>query len=271
MADKLIENGITQAEGAAPVPGKAAPPPDMAAAEGAAPATADAAGMADAAEGAAQPMSATADAIEGVDAAADVASAEGTAPTIADAHGMADAAADAASAEGTAPATPEAPSGRKGRIALISALIVALALAVFGGWQYAENTRLEKELEKLDTTYTEAYRYVNSLTVPRFEGMVASGEDFLVSIGRPSCPYCREMDPAFVRLVQELEMTEDIYYLNIARIHGDQELWPKFKEKYGFFYTPAYVHYAGGEVVSAMDGDFTEDDLRDWLIDNGAK
>ncbi|MDR1136550.1 MAG: thioredoxin family protein [Clostridiales Family XIII bacterium] len=157
------------------------------------------------------------------------------------------------------------------RIGVAAALVIVVALALFGGLQYNEKVRFEKELASLNNTYTEIYRYVNSLTVPRFESMVAEGEDFLISIGRPNCPYCDKMDPSFIKLVQELDMTEDIYYLNVASIHGIEGVWPPFKEKYGFFYTPAYMHYADGEIVSAMDGDFTEDDLRAWLLDNGAK
>jgi hypothetical protein len=76
------------------------------------------------------------------------------------------------------------------------------------------------------------------------------------------------MDPSFVQFVQELGMTEDIYYVNVAAIHGDESVWLPFKEKYGFFYTPAYMHYKDGEVASYIDGDFSEEELKNWLVEN---
>jgi predicted bacteriocin transport accessory protein len=163
----------------------------------------------------------------------------------------------------------------KGQISWKSPIPVILAIALLlalgaGIWLFVDRQRLSAQIETLETTYSEGYLHLNSVTIPRFEEMVASGDEFLISISRPNCPFCRAIDPDFVNLVEELNMTEEIYYVNVASIHDDSSIWLPFKEKYGFFYTPAFMHYQDGKIVSYIDDEIDAAKLREWLINNRA-
>ncbi|MDR0570881.1 MAG: thioredoxin family protein [Clostridiales Family XIII bacterium] len=174
--------------------------------------------------------------------------------------------ADAAEAEAAAADNPLPKRKRVPWLPVVSSLL-AVTLVAACWLAYGRNVFAER-VEELETTYSPVYLYLNSITVNRFEEMVASGEEFLVEISRPNCPYCREIEPHFVQMIQERGLGEKIYYLNVKRLREDESVWVPFKEKYGFWYTPAFMHYKDGKVVDYIDDDVDAEKLEAWLDRN---
>ena len=100
-------------------------------------------------------------------------------------------------------------------ILLVTVILVlaAASLVLFVQWR-----QLRSQVKTNLNTYSEEYLYLNSITYQTFLDKLHAGEDFLVSIGRPSCKDCQEFDLEFLRIVEELDMQEDIYYFNIVEI-----------------------------------------------------
>lgn len=131
--------------------------------------------------------------------------------------------------------------------------VVVLLLAAGNVVQYMQNRQYRSEVRAAANTYSEEYLHLNSITYPTFQEKVRAGEDFLVSIGRPNCGDCRDFDPVFTRIVEALDMGEDIYYFNVASIRADEEAWAAFKEDYEIFYTPTFARYADGALASKIE------------------
>lgn len=159
---------------------------------------------------------------------------------------------------------------KKVPVVRILAILLILAFAVASAFLFLQNLNLRKEVQKYMETYSPEFLHFNSITVPRFREMVASGEDFLISIGRPTCPDCRVFEPELISLAGELGMTDEIYYLNVGDIRSNStdEEWAAFKQSVGFMYTPAMARYADGSQVSMIQWDenaLTVERARAWL------
>lgn len=164
-------------------------------------------------------------------------------------------------------------TAKKSSVLRVLAAVLVLALLGANIYQFFENRRLREGIHNAETTYSPEYLFLNSVTVPRFREMVASGGDFLVSVGRPTCGDCRLFDPAFLDLVRELDMAEDIYYLNVAEVRRDADAWAAFKQEYGINFTPTYARYAGGKQLSRVEwdeGGLTIEEVREWMTEQKA-
>lgn len=154
--------------------------------------------------------------------------------------------------------------------AVAGILILALAAACL--YFFLENRGLRDRLETARDLYSPEYTNFNSLTVSTFREMVASGEDFIVSIGRPTCPDCRAFEPELINIAADLGLMDKIYYLNVGMVRSssNDDEWKAFKASVGFMYTPALARYSGGGQVSLIEWDesgLTGEQARNWLIE----
>lgn len=154
----------------------------------------------------------------------------------------------------------------------LAAGILILALAAGCLYLFLENRGLRGQLKTTRDLYSPEYVNFNSVTVSTFREMVASGEDFIVSIGRPTCSDCRAFEPTLINIAADLGLMDKIYYLNVGMVRSSSsdDEWKEFKASVGFMYTPALARYSGGEQVALIEWDdngITADQARSWFIE----
>jgi len=89
----------------------------------------------------------------------------------------------------------------------------------------------------------------------------ASGEKFMVYVGRDTCPYCMPFAKCLVSAFEASPANIPVYYfytqsfktaINKA-VEGAQEEWDAVKAEIGFEFTPSLLVFDGGEQVLACD------------------
>ena len=167
--------------------------------------------------------------------------------------------------------SPDSPAtGQKKRSleSLIFVLVIILLLIGNAG-QFLYIRTLQQNYKTLDAKYSPEYLQLNSITVNRFYQMIDEGEDCLIYISRPSCPSCSEMAPALHDLVEELNMSDDLYYFNVQPIRptSDDPGWVDFKKQYGNIEgTPSFIHIKDGETIDSLSWPEDIESVRTWLL-----
>ena len=158
---------------------------------------------------------------------------------------------------------------KSGKLAKIIISIILLLLLIGNIGQGIYINTLSKNYDRLDNSYTPEFLHLNTITIERFYKMVDSGDDFLVYIGRPSCPSCRDFAPELLRTLLDLDMLNDVYYMNVQPIRpsGTDPGWVAFKERFGGIEgTPSIIHLRDGETVDALSWPDNGEDARVWLL-----
>ncbi|OSI14231.1 thiol reductase thioredoxin [Neisseria dentiae] len=167
---------------------------------------------------------------------------------------------------------------------LISAALVCLLAAC--GSPHRETQALQNKLaeaetavrlsaensKRLESTYSDIYFELNSLTVENFKAKVAGGDTFYAYIGRPSCGDCNAFEPMFKRYIASHKLGGKIYFVNVHRLHQDKPAWAAFKQQYGLSGTPVLAKYAKGRQINKLDFEdnkgISAEDLEKWLALN---
>jgi len=85
-----------------------------------------------------------------------------------------------------------------------------------------------------------------------------------VYIGRPTCRYCRRMEPNIEQALQELE--RPMYYFQTAAArYQDEARMLDLLEPLGIPGIPIIVHIVNGEVADYMIGVYTVDEIIEFL------
>jgi len=158
-------------------------------------------------------------------------------------------------------------------LAISALLVVSLGVNAYHFVAIANerttNNELQAEVDRLGDLYSPVYQYFTALSLEDFKQKVASGERFTAYIGRPNCGDCNSFEPTFEQIIQERQLANKLYYVNVRWIHGgDKAEWNKFKEIYGFTQTPAFSTYADGKQVSMIewtDKGLVRSELEAWL------
>ncbi|MFS6938579.1 thioredoxin family protein [Neisseria animaloris] len=131
----------------------------------------------------------------------------------------------------------------------------------------AENTK------RLESTYSDIYFELNSLTVENFKAKVAKGETFYAYIGRPSCGDCNAFEPLLKRYIRDRKLQDKIYFVNVHRLNQDKPAWAEFKQQYNLTGTPVLAKYGKRRQINKLDfenkGGISAEDLEKWLGMNG--
>jgi len=139
--------------------------------------------------------------------------------------------------------------------------------------QKAANDELAAEVDRYGNLYSPVYQYFTALTVEEFKAKVASGERFTVYIGRPDCGDCSAFEPGFEEMINEENLRNKMYYLNVRWLHdGPTEDWEAFKKEYGFTQTPAFSTYKDGKQESMIEWSshgLLRSELTTWLEKQG--
>lgn len=161
---------------------------------------------------------------------------------------------------------------------LIMLLIVILTASVgMNLFQVVQMGKTRKELtEKVtfyEDNYSPMYEHLTGLSINDFEARVASGQRIVVYFGRPDCGDCLAFEPTFTSLIEELDLGEKMYYVNVKwKREESTHAWNAFKEKYQFTQTPAFVVYEHGKQVSIIEWStkgLPKSDLKLWFEKNG--
>ena len=85
----------------------------------------------------------------------------------------------------------------------VSLLIIGIALPIlFMIWKFSQPV--------LPKTYQEAVQYTKAINMKEMRSKLANGDEFVVYIGRESCPYCQKFVPNLALAIQKSHQT--VYY-----------------------------------------------------------
>ena len=79
---------------------------------------------------------------------------------------------------------------------------------------------------------------------------ISKYQSFIMYIGRPTCPDCRSFENDF-KLKLNKKSPHHLYYLNVEKLHQNQNRWSKFKKSNNIEGTPAFVYYKNGKLISS--------------------
>ena len=87
----------------------------------------------------------------------------------------------------------------------LSLLIIGIAMLIlFMIWKFSQPV--------LPKTYQEAVQYTKAINMKEMRSKLANGDEFVVYIGRESCPYCQKFVPNLALAIQKSHQT--VYYLD---------------------------------------------------------
>lgn len=134
-------------------------------------------------------------------------------------------------------------------------IIGIICIVISGINIYVINKQLkqnDEELYSAKVAYPEIYDHIDSVSLQSFETEVKVGE-LLVYVGRPDCGDCIEFEPAFLSMVKERNLEQEIVYLNVSKLRKDEYKWENFKTEYKVMYTPTVAHFKDGELISKVE------------------
>ena len=110
---------------------------------------------------------------------------------------------------------------------------------------------LERKV-KSEATYPDIYNYLSSVTLKKFEEMVAQKESVVIYIGRPTCSDCNAFETEFIKILQKNKL-ENIVYLNVTKLRNSDRKWQIFQDTYDVQYTPTIVKFENGKNISKVE------------------
>lgn len=91
---------------------------------------------------------------------------------------------------------------------------------------------------------------------------IASGEKFILFIGRPSCPYCQRFEPKLSNVAHSSNF--NIFYVNSENEEELEEI-QGLRNRYGIATVPALFVSENGSVKVVCDSSLSEDDILDFI------
>lgn len=116
-----------------------------------------------------------------------------------------------------------------------------------------ENSAIETKLTEAKASYPNIYNYLNSITYNQFKTDVASGKEFYVYVGRPTCGDCNSFEPKFIELIQQYQLNNKVVYVNVAELKEDETNWELFKSTYDVQYTPTIAKFVNGKLQEKVE------------------
>ncbi|HEL1992136.1 DUF6568 family protein [Streptococcus suis] len=123
-------------------------------------------------------------------------------------------------------------------------LLVLLAILVVGGAFFLSQSATTPN----ESDYVKAVKSYQTISIDEVEQKVQDEEEFILYIGRETCPYCRDFVPKLTEAVEQSRVT--IYYL-------DSESDPngkiqQFRQSQGLTTVPSLTYYKSGKLSGIL-------------------
>lgn len=72
---------------------------------------------------------------------------------------------------------------------------------------------LSNQLSVAKSSYPAIYDELDSLTVKNFENRIASSENLVVYVGRPTCGNCNQFETHLIKMIRSKKLSEPVKYI----------------------------------------------------------
>ncbi|MGT2933564.1 thioredoxin domain-containing protein [Streptococcus catagoni] len=110
--------------------------------------------------------------------------------------------------------------------------------------------------------FEEAVKAFEKIDSDRLSSLMASDEDLVVFLGRPSCPYCRLFAPKLAQAFADQK--KQPYYVNTEESADFEEI-QSFRRKHQLKTVPALLVRKDGQLKSKCDSSLTIDQIKQFL------
>ncbi|SDQ15929.1 thioredoxin domain-containing protein [Streptococcus equinus] len=107
------------------------------------------------------------------------------------------------------------------------------------------------------TTFADFFMPIN---VAKAENQLQNAEEFILFIGRPTCPYCRRFEPKLTQVAKENKL--DIYYINSDELSPELD---NLRSTYNVATVPGLLVAKGGQVKVVCDSSLSEEEILDFI------
>lgn len=107
------------------------------------------------------------------------------------------------------------------------------------------------------TTFADFFTTIN---VAKAENQLQNAEEFILFIGRPTCPYCRRFEPKLTQVAKENKL--DVYYINSDEISPELD---SLRSTYNVATVPGLLVAKGGRVKVVCDSSLSEEEILDFI------
>ncbi|HEM5059686.1 TPA: thioredoxin [Streptococcus suis] len=123
-------------------------------------------------------------------------------------------------------------------------LLVLIVILVVGGAFFLSQSATTPN----ESDYVKAVKSYQTISIDEVEQKVQDEEEFILYIGRETCPYCRDFVPKLTEAVEQSRVT--IYYL-------DSESDPngkiqQFRQSQGLTTVPSLTYYKSGKLSGIL-------------------
>lgn len=107
------------------------------------------------------------------------------------------------------------------------------------------------------TTFADFFTTIN---VAKAENQLQNAEEFILFIGRPTCPYCRRFEPKLTQVAKENKL--DIYYINSDELSPELD---NLRSTYNVATVPGLLVAKGGRVKVVCDSSLSEEEILNFI------
>ncbi|MGL9891901.1 DUF6568 family protein [Enterococcus mundtii] len=155
-------------------------------------------------------------------------------------------------------------------LCLIGIFIILLLVTIFKIQQDKLN-QIDKSLQ-IEKNNVQIYQDIISYPINTFENKVSNGDLMFVYMGNLECSDCSAFYPIFKEKFKEFNLENKLSYIECSYLRTNKSEWLKFKEKYGFSQTPAFIIYKNSKILSNIEWDnnngLNEVSFSTWLSEN---
>jgi thiol-disulfide isomerase/thioredoxin len=155
------------------------------------------------------------------------------------------------------------------KLLLILCLTMMVALLLAGTTILIEKNKLAQIRNTLETerTNTKIYQDIISYPMESFENKFVQGDIMLVYMGNLECSDCSTFYPILKKKLEKYNLKNKLIYIECSHLRSNKDEWIKFKKKYSFTQTPAFIIFKNSRVLTSIEWD-DDNNLNEATFDN---
>ncbi|MBM7643607.1 thioredoxin [Streptococcus loxodontisalivarius] len=129
--------------------------------------------------------------------------------------------------------------------------LLLLSFLLIGKTVYASDSNpLDPNIVQAELLYSQAVKTEEliSINAQQLQSLIDDKEDFILYMGRPTCPYCRAFLPNLIRALKESKTK--IYYIDSEKYAGAS--LQAFRDKYQLSTVPNLTVYHNQEQIARL-------------------